>query len=163
MHFKYVQPQPQPPEPKLTLSSSLRKLFRPSAKPPSISQLDLGGKLVQTTPPLTKQQCHAHLSLLEMFVAARTKVTRRAQHEGADPAAAWDLYVEMAADRTAKWFERASRVDLRTAVPPLDVLMVWHALILSLGDLAAWREAASGRDDGWDWKALVSGRWLSET
>ncbi|KAK4206194.1 hypothetical protein QBC37DRAFT_142266, partial [Rhypophila decipiens] len=80
--------------------------------------------------PASVSACATHLRLLEAFVALGEKVQSRAALNGADPDAAWSAFVEHSVLRFFKWL-RSTDDGTVEALPPLDVLMVWHAFMLN--------------------------------
>ncbi|EFQ32613.1 uncharacterized protein GLRG_07627 [Colletotrichum graminicola M1.001] len=72
--------------------------------------------------------CAAHLQLLETFVALHGTVRLLAAAAGLAPEAAWDSYCDRAVARFEAWSASGPRPAER--MPPVDVLMAWHALML---------------------------------
>ncbi|KAK2015823.1 hypothetical protein LZ32DRAFT_671044 [Colletotrichum eremochloae] len=73
-------------------------------------------------------ECAAHLQLLETFVALHGTVRLLAADAGLAPEATWDLYCDRAVARFEAWSASGPRPAER--MPPVDVLMAWHALML---------------------------------
>ncbi|QRV82579.1 dammaradiene synthase [Ceratobasidium sp. AG-Ba] len=100
---------------------------------------EIGGQNVSGFGLVTSNEICAHLSLLGAF--ARLKASVKSQ-KGPDVRRSadelWAIYLARAVDRFAKWAERGiyySRGEVRKMreeeVPPLDVLMAWHAYMLN--------------------------------
>lgn len=111
----------------------------------------------------TVAECRTHLRLLSAFVHLREAVDRRGRDEGllAD-GEAWELFCRAA---VARFFAWAETVDARGGaqahlpMPPIDVLVVWHAFLLNPGAYRTYADVElDGRlgGKGLDWDALVS-------
>ena len=92
----------------------------------------------KTTGPLvTTSQLQGHLGLLRLFWELRQKVESNeddripAFAKAMEPELRWAWFVALATDR----FERWVKVDTKVAygLPPIDVVMVWHAYLLNPG------------------------------
>lgn len=104
------------------------------------SQHQIGAKTL-ATPLVTAPYAKAHLRLLAAFKALRTAVEDNAGARlpemvaGLDAARRWAWFVGLAVDRFECWADSVKpgslRSWVRTQLPPLDVLMVWHAYMLN--------------------------------
>lgn len=95
----------------------------------------------QTTGPLvTSSQLHAHLGLLQHFWDLRQAVENGkdaripASAQALEPELRWAWFVALAVDRFERWV-KAIRYNFAVddSLPPLDVVMVWHAYLLNPG------------------------------
>ncbi|KAJ6555800.1 hypothetical protein B0H19DRAFT_1151153 [Mycena capillaripes] len=95
-----------------------------------------------TTGPFVRtQQLKEHLALLHAFADLKTKVEALADGEIAqmpsDTERRWAWFVGLAVERFEKWCKALRRsdaeVEFETVLPPIDVLMVWHAYLLNPG------------------------------
>ncbi|KAF4447842.1 hypothetical protein F53441_8647 [Fusarium austroafricanum] len=115
----------------------LRTLFGPSPPSPfsELDSLSIHRKIVKAG--INEKDVILHCHLLEHFVSIKPKIDIWAMKNMIDPAAAWTCYINMGVRRLTNWF-RASYdgiVKLDRHIPPLDVLLVWHAF---LEDPVAW-------------------------
>ncbi|KAF7549084.1 hypothetical protein G7Z17_g6628 [Cylindrodendrum hubeiense] len=140
------------------LGNALRNLLRPNSPSglgfPNVDHLRIPKNIVEAR--VTQQQCIAHLHLLEQFVSAKTKVIMWADHNSIQRHSAWNFYVNMAVERMVKWFETSYRVNLSDAIPPLDVLMVWHAFLQSPEEWDKFVNLTRMNHYGWNWDILLS-------
>ncbi|KAK7418621.1 hypothetical protein QQX98_003809 [Neonectria punicea] len=133
---------------------TLRDLWRSqSADLPNVDHLRIPKNIIEAS--VTRQQCIAHLYLLEQFVSAKSKVTRWGNFNQIPPESAWKFYVNMAVERMARWFELSRDMDLRHIIPPLDVLMVWHALLQRPDEWDAFVDLTRVDHHQWDWNLLL--------
>ncbi|KAJ4266504.1 hypothetical protein NW762_004491 [Fusarium torreyae] len=72
-----------------------------------------------------------HCYLLEQFVAVKAKVDMWAEKNQVKTDVAWNFYVNMGIRRFKQWIQAYydNTVDLDSHIPPLDVLLVWHAFL----------------------------------
>ena len=72
-----------------------------------------------------------HCYLLEQFVAAKAKVDIWAERNHVKTDVAWNFYINMGIHRFKQWIQASydNTVDLDSHIPPLDVLLVWHAFL----------------------------------
>ncbi|KAJ7908144.1 hypothetical protein B0H13DRAFT_2662147 [Mycena leptocephala] len=95
--------------------------------------------LHRTKPFVTTAQIKDHLALLTAFANLRSKVeTMPAEQFPFLPSAPdrrWAWFVGLAVERFEIWCKalRPSHTEKGLAMPPLDVLMVWHAYMLNSG------------------------------
>ncbi|KAF5017594.1 hypothetical protein F66182_10458 [Fusarium sp. NRRL 66182] len=119
--------------------STLRHLFSHSLLPfTSLARLDklqMKKKVVRAS--VSEESVVLHCYLLDHFVSAKASVDSWAAENLTEPEAAWNLYISMGARRLMRWFEASyeNHVILDRHIPPLDVLLVWHAF---LQDPIAW-------------------------
>ncbi|KAJ8131139.1 hypothetical protein O1611_g2486 [Lasiodiplodia mahajangana] len=76
-------------------------------------------------------ECAAHLTLLDAIVRMETDVGEWATTKNIEKDVAWNAYCSAAALRFLKWSQTAETSDDKGAVPPLDILMVWHSYMLN--------------------------------
>ncbi|KZV87185.1 hypothetical protein EXIGLDRAFT_680177 [Exidia glandulosa HHB12029] len=89
----------------------------------------VGGR--QTRPVISVQELLAHLRILRAFSALRDSVEKATQIESyVDATAAWTIFLSRAVYRFEKWIATLA-VYPEGALPPLDVLMVWHSFLLN--------------------------------
>ncbi|KPM35381.1 hypothetical protein AK830_g11184 [Neonectria ditissima] len=132
----------------------LRNFWRShSSALPNVDHLRIPKNIVGAS--VTRRQCITHLYLLEQFVSAKSKVTRWANFNLIPSEAAWKFYVNMAVERMAKWFELSHEMDLRHVIPPLDVLMVWHAIMQRPEEWDAFVDLTRVDHHQWDWDLLL--------
>ncbi|KAH7338099.1 hypothetical protein B0J17DRAFT_717757 [Rhizoctonia solani] len=106
--------------------------------PPTII---INGKTIGPFDLITEREVKAHLVFLGAF--ARLKAEVKSQ-KGVDVRGStdelWAIYLARAVDRFAAWISKGLPADLDTSnsrllnedeVPPLDVLMAWHAYLLN--------------------------------
>lgn len=79
-----------------------------------------------TAPLITVPELQAHLRLLGAFDLLRHQVRRPA----ARPDGTWAVFLTRSVHRFKVW-SRAIIPSSYTSIPPLDVLMVWHAYLLN--------------------------------
>lgn len=108
-------------------------------------------------PIINELDCGGHLHLLEQFVSARDRVNKWAERHSLQAEAAWAIYINNAIPRLAKWFQYVSWGSIETAVPPLDMLLVWHAFLQDPVQYEEFTDVAGLRSEKmWDWAAFVS-------
>lgn len=102
-------------------------------------------------------ECAVHLQFLEVLVTLKDKVEKWGHSRAIETEEAWDLFVRLAALRFMTWAQDAELLDVAT-LPPLDILMVWHALMLNPLPYAQFEKVVlRGRiSKGIDWASLVS-------
>ncbi|KAK0439257.1 uncharacterized protein EV420DRAFT_1178806 [Desarmillaria tabescens] len=107
-------------------------------------KISIGGRLVPE-PFLTVPQLKGHLALLRCFAELKNKVENMAEAEQtsypqvpADKEQRWNWFVALAVERFEKWCLAKSSIERDTSedfvvrhLPPIDVLMVWHAYQLN--------------------------------
>ncbi|TKW51490.1 Glycine-rich domain-containing protein 1 [Colletotrichum tanaceti] len=97
--------------------------------------------------------CAAHLHLLEAFVTLNDTVHDLAVNAGLGPDRAWGSFCNRAVARFEEWSARGP-AD-RMAMPPVDVLMAWHALMLHPKAYARFVELGGKLGlDGMDWSRI---------
>lgn len=90
--------------------------------------------VADTSPLLTIEEVEAHLRILGAF--SQLKANVEAANSGAtaplklDAPAAWTVFLCRAVYRFERWILTAPTLDQDRALPPLDVLMVWHSYML---------------------------------
>ncbi|KAF4952535.1 hypothetical protein FSARC_12612 [Fusarium sarcochroum] len=72
-----------------------------------------------------------HCHLLEHFVSAKAKVDIWAERNLIATDVAWNVYINLGIHRFKQWVQASydNTVDLDSHIPPLDVLLVWHAFL----------------------------------
>ncbi|CAE6461890.1 unnamed protein product, partial [Rhizoctonia solani] len=108
------------------------------SKPPTLA---INGKITGPFDLITVQEVKTHLVFLGAF--ARLKAEVKSQ-KGVDVRGStdelWAVYLARAVDRFAAWVSKGLPIDLDASnarllneyeVPPLDVLMAWHAYLLN--------------------------------
>jgi hypothetical protein len=118
--------------------STLRLLFGTDPPTSPFSDLDSLGitqKVIHAS--VDEKDVVLHCHLLEHFVSIKPKIDIWAVRHMIDPAAAWTCYINMGVRRLLDWFKAShdGHIDLNRDIPPLDVLLVWHAF---LQDPVAW-------------------------
>jgi hypothetical protein len=104
----------------------------------------------------TPTECSTHLQLLETITLLKQQV------EEWDKEAGWGIYLELAVPRFQTWISQYMVVkdeDLTSRIPPLDVLLVWHAFMLNPGPYARFESGLTPKNaqgKGIDWQRLVS-------
>jgi hypothetical protein len=101
----------------------------------------------------TTQECAIHLGFLECVVALKQDVEQWNMETG------WNSYLQLAVPRFQVWIahflnDKASSSE----IPPLDVLVVWHAFMLNPGPYSKFERAVSQisvHGKGIDWQKLV--------
>ncbi|KAJ7778735.1 hypothetical protein DFH07DRAFT_730681 [Mycena maculata] len=94
-----------------------------------------------TKPFVSVPQVKDHLALLHAFAELKLKVAEMTDpgvaHFPADNERRWSWFVGLAVERFEKWCRALepshSEKGVATILPPLDVLMVWHAYLLNPG------------------------------
>ncbi|KAF5003505.1 hypothetical protein FDECE_9958 [Fusarium decemcellulare] len=115
--------------------NGLRKMLSRSvltAEPLPVVQLDqlrIPKKVLDIS--VTGRDALIHAHMLEHFVAIKTMVEIWAVRNLTDTESAWTFYINMAIKRLVQWLEASlqNRFSLEDIIPPLDVLLVWHALL----------------------------------
>jgi hypothetical protein len=102
-----------------------------------------------------QRDCVAHLYLLEKFAIAENHVADLALEHDVDAALAWRVYVNLAIGRFAKWISRLGVEREHHILPPLDVLLVWHAFLQHPEGWAQFCNLAGVPIDSWSWHILV--------
>ncbi|KAF4978767.1 hypothetical protein FZEAL_4912 [Fusarium zealandicum] len=106
---------------------------------------------------VTERECLIHCHLLEQLSLIKEDAAVWAIRNAIAPEATWRFYVNKGVERMIRWFEGSSelRFGLDAVVPPLDVILMWHAF---LQDPTEWDSFAdrTGIDFGrWNWDALL--------
>lgn len=102
------------------------------------------------------EECLAHVRLLELFVRARERTRRWAEDNSISPDEAWVFYVNRAVHRFGDWIEASFHMDLSLSLPPLDVLMIWHALLQCPHEWKKFSTELQLELKHWHWPSLVS-------
>jgi hypothetical protein len=99
-----------------------------------------------------------HCHLLEHFVSIRSQIDAWAEENTVDEGAAWTCYINAGIRRLTQWFEASlsGHVDLNTHIPPLDVLLVWHAFLQDPVEWKRFADTTKVEFSGWNSDALVS-------
>ncbi|KAH8679104.1 hypothetical protein BGZ60DRAFT_525827 [Tricladium varicosporioides] len=108
----------------ILLDASLNQANAIQSQDPLRAQLK-----VKTVEPIrlpNVSECSVHLELLEAIITLKCQVESWGKSLSMDGSEAWDIFVKLAADRFVHWIKTSDQLD-----PPLDVLMVWHAFMLS--------------------------------
>ncbi|KAK0189741.1 hypothetical protein F5146DRAFT_1052324 [Armillaria mellea] len=99
--------------------------------------LSIGRRAIQT-PFVSISQLKGHLSLLKHFVSLKERVEGMDQSEyrdaPEDKQRRWSWFVGLAVERFERWCKalKVTRADgLDKCLPPVDVIMVWHAYLLN--------------------------------
>ncbi|KAJ6570975.1 hypothetical protein DFH09DRAFT_1362572 [Mycena vulgaris] len=102
----------------------------------------LGGRYT-TTPLVDVRQLKDHLVLLRAFTKLKTKVEALANrdagipHMPSDKERRWAWFLGLAVERFETWCKALKPSDsekgMETVLPPIDVLLVWHAYLLNPG------------------------------
>lgn len=100
--------------------------------------------------------CLGHLQLLELFVIQRHRVNVWSVRNEVPENSGWTFYVNNAIMRLALWFDFSWDSDLHDVIPPLDVLLVWYALLQDPAVWTTFMRAGGVRLNEWNWKVLVS-------
>ncbi|KAK7209363.1 hypothetical protein V2G26_016541 [Clonostachys chloroleuca] len=101
------------------------------------------------------RECFTHLLLFEKFAFAKQKVTHWARNYDISPESAWTCYINLAVSRFCTWFGRIDRSNPWCRVPPLDVLMIWHALMQEPSKWTEFEEISECPVPKWDWNTLL--------
>ncbi|KAF4460269.1 hypothetical protein FALBO_12957 [Fusarium albosuccineum] len=115
--------------------NGLRKMLSRSVLPAEalpivqLDQLRIPKKVLDIS--VTGRDALIHAYMLEHFVAIKTMVEIWAVRNLTDTESAWTFYINMAIKRLVQWLEASlqNRFSLEDIIPPLDVLLVWHALL----------------------------------
>ncbi|CCT65102.1 uncharacterized protein FFUJ_04250 [Fusarium fujikuroi IMI 58289] len=118
--------------------NTLRLLFGtdpPTSPFADLDSLCISQKVIHAS--VDEKDVILHCHLLEHFVSIKPKIDIWAMRHMIDPAAAWTCYINMGVRRLLDWFKAShdGHIDLNRDIPPLDVLLVWHAF---LQDPVAW-------------------------
>ncbi|KAF4989225.1 hypothetical protein FGRMN_9238 [Fusarium graminum] len=108
----------------------LRRNLTPLPSPlAQLDSLELEKKVVYVS--VKEEDVVLHCYLLEHFVSIKHKIHSWADKEGSDSDAVWKCYVNLGIRRLISWLEESfyGMVDLDRHIPPLDVLLVWHAFL----------------------------------
>ncbi|KAF7323286.1 hypothetical protein HMN09_00109400 [Mycena chlorophos] len=102
----------------------------------------VGGKLTKT-PFVTPTQLKTHLSLLNAFAELKIRVEALSDADAAsnqllvDKERRWGYFVGLAVERFEQWVKALQPSNyekgVATMLPPVDVVMVWHAYLLNPG------------------------------
>ncbi|CAG9996055.1 unnamed protein product [Clonostachys byssicola] len=138
-------------------SHILRMLrFGGPSSPPEFSKLHRRAIVDSVTESGVKgRECFAHLLLLEKFAFAKQKVTHWAENYDISLESAWTCYINLAVTRFCTWFDRIDRSNPWGRVPPLDVLMIWHALMQEPSKWNEFAEISECPVSKWDWNTLL--------
>jgi hypothetical protein len=104
----------------------------------------------------TATECGIHLHFLETITLLKQQV------EQWDKEAGWGIYLELAVSRFQTWISGYLVVKdegLTSRIPPLDVLVVWHAFMLNPGPYTRFESGLTPKNvqgKGIDWQRLVS-------
>ncbi|CAF3629327.1 unnamed protein product [Fusarium graminearum] len=136
------------------LQDAIGRLTSPRPSPFAALDRLLISNLIQVSVRESDVLLHCHL--LEYFVAIRSKIDAWTDKHAIDEGAAWTCYINAGIRRLTQWFEAAlsGLVDLNTHIPPLDVLLVWHAF---LQDPVQWKRFTDKTEvefSGWNSDAL---------
>ena len=87
---------------------------------------------LKTVPLVSVDEVAAHLRILGAFSALRASV----EHEGAnrmhiDSKDAWTIFLCRSVHRFQRWVQTLAALPQEGAIPPLDVIMVWHTYMLA--------------------------------
>lgn len=108
-----------------------------SAEPPSYPRL-LPAKFKvgcrETAPLVTVEELEAHLRTLGAFSRLKARVEQSSQQAPSslqnDAVGAWTVFLCRAVHRFERWIKTVHALPEERSLPPLDVLMVWHAYML---------------------------------
>lgn len=83
--------------------------------------------------PPTAAQCAVHLVLLESIINLKSKVEQWGAAKAFDSETSWQYYLSLASARFAIFTSsmRRNKSSSWNKVPPLDILIVWHAFMLN--------------------------------
>jgi len=76
-------------------------------------------------------ECTAHLQLLHDFVLLRHRISQWASNTHRDSTETWNVFVQLAASRFVYYSQHMGLHGQLAHTLPLDVLMVWHAVLLN--------------------------------
>ncbi|KZV98764.1 hypothetical protein EXIGLDRAFT_746476, partial [Exidia glandulosa HHB12029] len=89
----------------------------------------------ETTPFVTVDELEDHLRILGAFSRLKSRVELDGQQphlaHPLEPAAAWTVFLCRAVYRFTRWLQAVKVTPDESSLPPLDVLMVWHAYMLN--------------------------------
>jgi hypothetical protein len=102
-----------------------------------------------------QRDCVAHLYLLEKFAIVEKRVADIALEHNVDASLAWCAYVNLAIGRFVKWISRLGADRTHDILPPLDVLLVWHAFLQHPERWTAFCNLAGVPIESWSWHILV--------
>ncbi|KII94204.1 hypothetical protein PLICRDRAFT_419726 [Plicaturopsis crispa FD-325 SS-3] len=117
----------------------------PSAEPPTYTfpKTFKIGSSTTTGPLVQPDQLKGHLGLLHAFYSLRCQVEEGSDPRlpewstKVDPERRWAWFVGLAVERFERWVLAVGLHDIDTFIaeylPPLDVIMVWHAYLLNPG------------------------------
>ncbi|TCD67941.1 hypothetical protein EIP91_011805 [Steccherinum ochraceum] len=144
---RFSKPLPDPPstdvkEDPPVLSEPPPPYSRGHAHRPSTSSVgSTKSAAFLSTPVVNIEQLQSHLGLLNAFKQLRTRLMEHSAETlpewigRGDIMFRWEVLVQLAVERFQIWVERTStrseKLKLATAVPPVDVLMAWHAYMLN--------------------------------
>ncbi|VUC30406.1 unnamed protein product [Clonostachys rosea] len=140
------------------MRSHIRRILRLRGPSPSPELTTLNRRAIAdgvTESGVEGRECFAHLLLLEKFAFAKQRVTHWATSYDLTPESAWTCYTNMAVSRFCTWFDAIDRSNPWWRVPPLDVLMIWHALMQEPRKWDEFVEITECPVSGWDWNKLL--------
>ncbi|KAI4209007.1 MAG: hypothetical protein LQ351_008005 [Letrouitia transgressa] len=122
-----------------------------------ISSLEVSS--AERASPPTAAQCAVHLVLLESIVNLKSKVEQWGAPKALDSETSWQYYLSLASARFAIFTSsmRQKKSSSRNEVPPLDILIVWHAFMLNPGIYSRFGKTLHRMawiDKGIDWSNL---------
>jgi hypothetical protein len=122
----------------------------------NLDKLQLEKKVVYAS--VKEEDVVLHCCLLEHCVSTKSKIAKWAEKKVINAEDAWRFYINIGAYRLMMWLRdaRDGFVHADKHIPPLDVLLIWHAF---LQDPSEWNNVASaiGSDFArWNPDALVS-------
>lgn len=128
-----------------------------------ISSLEVSS--AERASPPTAAQCAVHLVLLESIVNLKSKVEQWGAPKALDSETSWQYYLSLASARFAIFTSsmRQKKSSSRNEVPPLDILIVWHAFMLNPGIYSRFGKTLHRMawiDKGIDWSNLVSSHFV---
>ncbi|OBS19666.1 hypothetical protein FPOA_11391 [Fusarium poae] len=142
----------------MTLKNLVHDVIERLSSQPSpfvaLDRLLLHNNLLQVSVRESDVLLHCHL--LEHFVSIRSKIDAWAEENTVDEGAAWTCYINAGIRRLTQWFEASlsGHVDLNTHIPPLDVLVVWHAFLQDPVEWKRFADTTKVEFSGWNPDAL---------
>jgi hypothetical protein len=117
--------------------------------------------LTEMSLPPTAAQCAVHLMLLETIICLKSKVEQWGASKALDSETSWQYYLSLGSARFAIFSDLMQREKSScwNGIPPLDILMVWHAFMLNPGAYSRFRKTVlnvAWIERGIDWNLLVS-------
>lgn len=121
----------------------------------------LGVALAERASPPTDAQCALHLVLLESVITLKSKVEQWGVSKAFYPETSWQYYLSLASARFSIFTDSMCKKKSSNwnEVPPLDILMVWHAFMLNPGAYSRFGKAVpkmAWMERGIDWNCLVN-------